>query len=528
MAGETQTSPEQNPSRPVERAAVAVDQTKAPTPAAGAEGHDVQTFNETVDKKAAAYEQKIEALQNRFRSSGSVGEAGAEQLTAKQINRLREAAQDAKNRYAQQIAELMDSAPAARAELAKQVLAETDKQLENIYVPYEQIIAHVRGLGQLNDADLVKLEAMMEAMTKLRANPELEKLCLKVLRHEQLDKKEMQLLVDQAQPLSLSGSVDQKNLGHIFESSQVGVVIGLLSPAQKMEFMETCLQSKPVNQSVEILNSLLESGQINNLQLQALIGSGKLPAEAAALLQAQLTNGDLAKKQEDYQKQLAAVVQTQQGRTAENPVLKIAGTPGLMMLTALWGLATALVNAKAGSFGPYFWMGTAAATAGTLGVVKVVSPDTYNDIKTTAVSAFDGPKQKAEKQTIAQNELETTLKNEIGRNPFLLDFLLTPDEFPGGVKKTGLDLVQSLAYEQKSQGKDVAMDYNLLVAKAGPHQLELLQKAYASGGSKDINFKQSLQGVMIVLTELKIDEAPKLQAYSDKFHQEQGLTSAKA
>jgi hypothetical protein len=484
-------------------------------------------FDKKVQSKTYEYEQKVLDLKKRFRSTGSIGEKNAELLTARQINRLRAAAARRKE-------EFNNLATAAKAERASALLSETEQDLVNIYFPYEKIIDHVRGMDKLDDAELVKLEALMEAMVELKTNPALEKLFLKAMNHEKLDKKELEFLVEQINPVSLNFDINKKELGKVFESSQIGAVIGVMAPGQKMELLELILQNKPVDQAMGILEVLLTANQITNLQLQDLLAKGKIPEPQASILKKQMEGGQLSKKQEEYQHRLDQLTQVNQGRTAENPLAKTVGPAGAILATGLFGLATALVNLKANwdskdPFSaltrPYVIAGFAAFGASAAYTASLVDPEKYGKYKDKVVGFFDGPKQKKQKEEGAIAQLNARLEHDLAKNPHIMEFLGKNEEFPDGQNKTGLDVIKEIVTEKQNKKQDIVLSYSEILEKSGPHQKESLTKAYSQmGGNKDLNFKESLFKIMGTLTELDLNDSKKLNNYLTDLKKKQGVS----
>jgi|GEM_PF-5414103 len=484
-------------------------------------------FDKKVQSKVYEYEQKVLDLKKRFRSNGSIGEANAELLTARQINRLRLAAARRKEEFQALTA-------AAKTERYAALLAETEQDLEKIHFPFEKIIDHVRGMDKLDDAELVKLEALMEAMAEMKTNPALEKLFIKALNHEKLDKKDLQFLVEQITPVSLNFDISKKDLGKVFESSQIGAVIGVMAPGQKMEFVELILQNKPVDEAMGILEVLVTAGQITNLQLNDLLAKGKIPEPQASTLKTQMEGGQLAKKQEEYQQKLNQLTQVNQGRTAENPLAKTVGPAGAMMVAGLFGLATALVNLKANwdskdpsaaLTNPYVVAGFGASFACAAGIASIVDAKKYGESKDKVVAFFDGPKQKKEKQEVARSELNTKLENDLAKNPHIIKFLAESEEFPDGQNKTGLDVIKEFVTEKQNKKEDIVLSYKEIRAKSGRHQQESLDKAYSQmGGNKDLNFKDSLFTIMGTLTELNLNDSKKLNNYLAELKKKQGVS----
>lgn len=476
-------------------------------------------FNKKVDEKTKEYEEKVEKLKKRFQSQGSIGEKKAELMTAQQINRLRIAAARKKDQFKALAAE-------EKAQRMSLMLGETEQALVDIYFPYEKIIDYVRGLDKLDETELVRLEAIMEAMVKLKANPVLEKIFMKSLNKEKLDKQDLQTLVDQMSPVNLGQNLEKIDQNQIFESSQIGAIVGVMPSGQRMELVDLILTNKPAQEAMSILDIFLTAGIINNLQLQDLLAKGKIPEPYASQWKQQLEAGQLLKKQQEYGQKIDKLTQVNKGRTAENPLSKTVGGPGLMALTALWGVAVALVNLKVNwnwnkpgeglanaLTNPYFLMGTAAATAGTLSTVSIVAPEKYGHYREKFKDFWAGPEDQKKREMGRREELQTMLDLELKKNPFLMEYLGLVEEFPGGKKKTGLDVIKEIVAEKRAKKQPIDFSYQEILAQSGPKQKELLIKAYGALGSKDINFKDSLRAIMATVTALGIDNSEQFQKH---------------
>lgn len=484
-----------------------------------------QEFTKKVDEKTKEYEEKVEKLKKRFQSQGSIGEAKANVMTAHQINRLRMAAARKKDQFKALAAE-------EKAQRMNLILGETEQTLVNIYFPYEKIIEYVRGLDKLDDAELVRLEAIMEAMVKLKGNPVLEKIFMKALNREKLDKKDLETIVGQMSPVNLGQDLEKMDQHQIFESSQIGAIVGVMAPAQRMELVEMILVNKPAKEALSILEIFVTAGIVSNLQLQDLLNKGKIPEPYASDLKKQMEAGELLKKQQEYSKKIDKLTNVNKGRTAENALSKTVGAPGIMAITALWGLAVALVNLKLNwkdgaanaLTNPYFLMGTAAATTGTLHTIATIAPEKYGHYKEKFKDFWAGPEDQKKREIGRREELQSMLEIELKKNPFLMQFLGTAEDFPGGTKKTGLEVIKEIVAEKRRKKLPIDFSYQEILASSGPKQKELLTKAYGALGSKEINFKDSLRAIMATVTALEMDNPVKFQKYLDEIKKKDGVS----
>jgi len=525
----TPQSGEQQPqsTEPSREAAPAQPATPAQSGASGAE--KPQEFEKAVDEKTQAYEKKVEELEKKYKTRWSIGETKEMLITARQKNALRLAAAEKKEQFGKLAAE-------EKSKRMALMLGETEQALSDVYLPYEKIIDHVRGLDKLDEKELVQLEALLKALNKMKTNPEMEKLFLKVLNKEQLDPKEMQFLVTQIKPVDLNQAIEKGQTEEIFEASAVGAVISCLQENQKPQLVEMIIAQKPQQEWEKILDVFITTGQLSNLQLQNMLSLHKIPEPAAGRYKAELEKGELTKKQQEYQKKIDTLQTVNQGRTPENALSKTVGGPAAFGLMSVWGAAIALVNFKLSMdwsnpgqgianvlSNEYFLMGTAMAAGGAAGTLSIVAPDAYAKIKDQVGDFFSGPAEKKNKEAIQKTQVMAVIENQLKRNPFLMNFLAETEEFPGGTKKSGMDLLKELAGEQRAQNKTVSMDFQDILAKCGPHQKELLTRAYGLEGDVDVNLKDSLHTTMGALTYLKMDNAAALNKIITDLNNKQGI-----
>lgn len=474
-------------------------------------------------------EKIVKKASERIHSEGVQGSEVKRMMEVRQINRLRTV-------HSEKQSEFQSIAAAQKAERLSSMLGQTEQALLDITSPYEKLIDHVKHLNVVNDADLVKLEALMSALNKLKTNPVLEKLFFKVFNKEKLNPKEMQTLVDQINPVTLDAKLDKVDTNAVFESSQAGSIIGMMAEDQRPQLVEMMFKSKSGEQAMPFLDSLITANLITNLQLNELIAKHKIPEPYSSQLKEQMEHGEINKKQQDYDRLLRQMEQVNKGQGAENPALKVAGTPAVLAGVGLLGMATALINLKMswswsdipGSIAktmtnPYFLLGTTAVAGTALYTASYVAPETYGKYKDKFLDFWAGPDKLKAKDLGRREELQSMLEMEFKKNPYLMEFMVTADDFPGKGKKNGSEIIQEIINEKLANKQPIDFDYKEIFAKSGPKQKEFLAKSYAMYGSKDINFKESMRAVMATMTALDQNSPSKVIALVKDIKKKQGI-----
>ncbi len=514
--------PEQQPSGPEQKPPVSPLKPETPK-------DDLSVkFAESVDEKTKAYEKKSEEQAKKYKARWSIAETKQMLISDRHINELRRAAAAKKKEFA-------DLQPGLKAERFNVLLQQTEQELSDIYLPYEKIIDHVRGLDKLDEAELVKLEALLKALNKMKTSPELEKLFLKAMSKEKLDPKEMQMLVARINPVDLNQSLEKGKADEIFEASQIGAIISVMRADQKIELLDAIVESKPPQEVNSILKVLLVTGQISNVQLLYLLDKGKVPEPYAGELRKEMEGGKILEQQAEYNRKLDQLTDVNKGRTPGNPLSKAAGAPAAFGLAALWGAAVALVNFKINmdwskplqslatiGTSPHFLLGLGAMGVGVAGTAPIVAPETFDKYKDKAVDFFSGPEAKKAKADAREANLKGFLDAQLQRNPYLTRFLTEQEEI-AGKKKTGLEIIHDIVADKKAQNKEVRFEIEDLKARAGSKQRQWLDRAYGAEGGKQINLQDSLRMLMGTLYQLKMDDPVSLEKAVRELNIKQGI-----
>lgn len=490
-----------------------------------------QDFNQKVEEKTKQYEKKVEEMEKRYEQHGSIGKEKVEFISAVQINRLRHRAEQKK-------AEFQQLAADEKAKRFAVLLGETEQELEKLYFPYDKVVNYVRGLNKLDANELVKLEAIMDAMTELKTNPAGEKVFLKALNKEKLLPEDYKILINLINPVDLQKAVDGQNAAQIFEGSQAGAIIGVMPEADRFTLVELLLKEKPLDTACQIIESLLTAGHLSVLQIKQLCDQNKIPDPQKTFFLSQIDQGKVQEKQKEYFDKVDRLANINRGRTMENPLSKSFGAPALYGLSSLWGAMVALVNFKLhfdwdhplessakAITDKYFLLGASALGVGVGGTASIVAPEKFGKAKEEFLDFWKGPQELKAKAEGNRAEIEQYLEIPLKQNPYLASFFMTVEEFPGGQKKSGLTLVKELIEEQKAQKKDVSFQFEEIMKKAGPKQQTFLQKAFAAEGSKDINLSEKMHVVMTCLTSLSFDTDEKFAQVNQQINRKQGINS---
>lgn len=493
-------------------------------------------FYKQVDAKLKPYEKKVADLRKKFGSENSIGAGKADVLSAMQVNRLRSKAGQKKREFL---------AVESNAKLGRMsiMLSETDQELAKIDFPYEKIIDYARGLDKIDDAELVKLEALMEAMTKLKTNPKLETLFYKALNKEKFLPKDFELLSSLINPLDIDKEIDNGKGDKIFEASQVGAVISVLNPADRLELTNVILKTHPPQEYAKILDIFTTAGILSTAQLKVLCESGKVAEPYKSDLLAQIDQGVQTKKQQDYQQKLDRMTTVNTGRTADPALSKTVGSPMLFALSSLWGACTMLVNFKAhfkwdkplestaqAITDPRFLVGTAALGVGAGGMLSTIAPEKYGKYKEKAVDFMSGPEYRQAKSASAEQELREYLEIPFKSNPYLAQFFTTVEEFPNGQKKNGFQILKEMIAEMQSKipPQEIKFKLNEVMAKAGPKQQKFLTKALGVEAGNEFNLTDKLKATMACCSSLKIDSPQEFAKVMEDINKKQGLNNATA
>lgn len=492
-----------------------------------------KNFQEELAKKREQHEEKIVEQKKKFRQTGSIGKANMELMSARQINRVRAIASDKEAEFAKLVA-------TQKSERQQMILGQAESEMMTISENYSKIIDYVRGLDRLDEQEMARLEAIMEAMSKMKADPELEKVFQKALNKSTLEEKDLAYVVEKISPVSLDNNLStaQGKTQQMFEAGQVGAVISVIKDGpQFMELMKMIIQKKNPEDTRKIIEILLTVGVLSNLQLQHLIDSGTVNEPTASALKQSLEKGELTQKQKDYQHMTEELGKQNKGRTAENPMSKTFSGAGAMALAGLWGVATMLVNIKAGwdsskGFGqnvadvvsnPYVLMGGAAAVGGAVLTAPIVAPEKFERYKDKFLDFWKGPEEKREAMNIREQQLRSMLEDQLIRNPYLLAYLEEKEEFAGGRHLTGVEVIKDLVAGQRTAKKPVSFTFKELSAHSGTKQKDLLTKAMSQEGGKDVNFEDTIRAVMAALTHLKMDNPASVSQLAKDIKAKQGI-----
>ncbi len=480
-------------------------------------------------KKKDKYQEKVRKAFNVIESKGSIGEAEAQNLAAVQTQRIEQVAQNKLAEYNK----LLWNQRQARRDI---LIGNAQKEFEQIYHPVELIIEHVRGVSYINDKELIHLKAFLEAESKMEVNPNSEKLFLRILSNKKINTTDFDYIFAHCQ--TLSSQDIEKQPQKVFESSQVGALIGAMSDAQKMAFSRYLIKSKYASKPNKT-KGLIESFYIHDILSTAQIENlySDMPVNLSTYFKAMISNPKFFKQKHEYEQFLERKNIVSQGRGAENPLNKLFGMPGLYLLATLWGSATALVNLGAnfnykdipGSLEHFFsgWGGVGLLTAlgGGLGVANILSPK--NKIGSTLhrwlhPSSFDIAKGDERKEKLDQ--LKQSIYKQFGQNPELPHWLQKKTSRKKTIFET---LLLSYNKQLKNDPKSERINLKPTVIKIKNSlspELQTSTNKTLSYGNKQGSFFLILKGIFDKFRILKVGNDTAFETFYTEYKKSQGLT----
>jgi hypothetical protein len=527
---EPQNSQPELPDNRPEQQPAAARQAPAQTAVPAGKEEDAQSrdFNKAVQEKTKKYEEKVEELEKQYKSRWSIAETKQMRITDQQINELRRAAEAKKEAFSRLTKDM-------KAQRFGLMLQETEQDLSGLYLPYQEIVHYVRGLDKLDESELVKLEAFLKALNKMKTNPDLKKLFLKGMNREKFDQKELNYLVGMINPVNLRECLDQQKTDAVFEASQVGAVISVMEPGQKLELVKLLIEHKAPQDYKQILDIFLITGQLSNMQLLHLLDGGRIPEPYAREYRERLEQGKIRQEQEEYLKKYDDLSKVNMGRTPQNALSKSFGKPGLFGAASLWGAVVSLVNFQidfdpkdiSGSMGKilgneYFLAGLAAMGVGVAGTLSVVAPNVYAKYKDKIGNFFSGPEEKKAKNTAMETDLKAFLDLNLQRNPYFTSFLIEKEDQKGQTR-SGLDIIKEITTERRNAQKEVRFEFEDIKARCGTRQARLLEKAYGLEGRKPVNLNQTVRNVMGSLYEFGKDNTAAVEKVVTDLRVSQGV-----
>ncbi|MCC6643552.1 hypothetical protein IT411_02280, partial [Candidatus Peregrinibacteria bacterium] len=92
-------------------------------------------------------------------------------------------------------------------------------------------------------------------------------------------------------------------------------------------------------------------------------------------------------------------------------------------------------------------------------------------------------------------------------------------------EKSGLEIINEIIADYQKKQKTPEFKFTEIMAKSTPKQREILQKAFGLEGSTDVNFSDTLKGVMGLLTSLDLNQKDKFLTYQKELRTKQGLNA---
>ena len=493
-----------------------------------------KSFEKQVDEKLKAHRKEVEELHDKFKKLHSTGAAKAEVIKANQLNRLSTEADKRKS-------EFLSIEATAKSSRMSMMLSETEQELNKMNLRYKQLLQLAGKLANIDEMDLVKLEALLDSMSTLKKDPQLEALFLKALNQEKFEEKDFALLSSKIFPVDIENEIVIGKGNKIFEASQIGAVISVMNPADRLELCKVYLRSHTAEDGYKLLDLLNATGMLTPLQLTYLCAQSQLQDPYKTQLLAQLDSGKPTAAQEKYQRTLATLAMVNGGRTADPALSKTVGTPLLFTLSSMFGALTMFINFKAkfkmdhplksaaeAVTDPSFALGAMALGVGVGGLASIVDPQRFGDVKEKTVKFMAGPEKQGELEAARQAQIRELLESPFKSNPYLAQFMTKEEEGKDGRKRTGFQILQEIISDQTLNKQTVKLTLADIKAKSSPHQVEVLNKALPLEKGKEDNLEKTLQGIMAGCFELKIDTNERFAQAMAEMHKKQGTSNPTA
>ncbi len=485
-----------------------------------------KSFEKQVDEKLKAHRKEVEELHDKFKKLHSTGAAKAEVIKANQLNRLSTEADKRKS-------EFLSIEATAKSSRMSMMLSETEQELNKMNLRYKQLLQLAGKLANIDEMDLVKLEALLDSMSTLKKDPQLEALFLKALNQEKFEEKDFALLSSKIFPVDIENEIVIGKGNKIFEASQIGAVISVMIPADRLELCKVYLRSHTAEDGYKLLDLLNTTGMLTPLQLTYLCAQSQLQDPYKTQLLAQLDSGKPTAAQEKYQRTLATLAMVNGGRTADPALSKTVGTPLLFTLSSMFGALTMLINFKAkfkmdhplksaaeAVTDPSFALGAVALGVGVGGLADIISPKL--DLKGKVKDFMAGPDQKQATAAANEAQIRELLESPFKSNPYLAQFMTTEEEGKDGQKRNGFQILQEIIRDKTLNKQTVKLTLEDIRAKSGPRQKAFLEKAIPLEYGEERRLEDKLQGIMAGCFELKIDTNERFAKVIDEMHKTQG------
>jgi len=508
------------------------------------------SFEHNLDRRLRFYAQKVEEVLKKDNQLGQVGEDQMNAMVTRQVEGLRQI-------YLAKLNEFKGLMDSQRQERAKAIFENVEADAGTYFKQLNGIVADVVGDKPLEAEQADHLKAILTGVATLRKAPETIKIFDKLSNHQNLEDEDFKHLVKLMNP----GEIKQKSLeiedaAKSFEASQVGTILVLMKPEDRVKTLEYVAKLKP-EEAVNIIEALTAASVVSVTQVQDLLNKNLLPTKQRAELEEKIQSGDLAKMHQLTEENFKRRSRRFNDNYARNVMNVIVGKPLLYGIGAVWGSAIAAANvaadfdyegvkqkrvgwgdiAKNMATNPYL-IGSSLATAYAAHKLAPHLGGMFPEVDATGKKIVQGakdifgpskltPKEQQEHDRHATKLLWNNLRNNVALQNFLLE---------GKKGETGYDLLMKIRSEKlkarQTQGElpDEEKTSILLIHEdisisklLSPHQKELFHQAL-NANINPIFFNSEINSTLVASNQLNIHDGEEFKtAYEIIKKQEGGI-----
>lgn len=391
----------------------------------------------------------------------------------------------------------------------------------------------------MTTAEVAAIEKAVTAIELFdKDHPELHALFVKIGEGGNLTPEEY------AQVINLMNPADLGKIGvsgpEAFETTASGLLIGVMSPAQRFELVKRYMESDKKENTAQLIDAFLKTGVLSLMQGEELF---KLAVSAGALSSEEFES-EYKKKLESayYADELKKFREAVGGETARdiggrfsrNVVERFVGKPLLHTLLMLWGGTTMLVNALAsrekGNFAQslkniadnkFFWLGAGAAGVGYEGATGTMRDGRgrggaldFFGLGEGNISAWLDKMLSDEdrEDVVKRNALKLLAENYLGAPPAFRDYL----------ENGGHATIMKFKDEKDARGNPVMSLEKMLEKEEGAVQKGRLEELKSMNGEPGKRIDKMLLAVAVSASALGIDESKEtLESWLKKIRETQ-------
>ncbi len=396
-------------------------------------------FNDLLNERRRKYEKQI--AERTYKGYGSIGKTTLEQIRIKFNNSVR-----AKQReFLKKRKEILAQGQTFHQQMMNEMVEQADNEFASQYAMTAAILDHYRGGDQIDENELVHIENMVDAVSKMKANPAKLKLFEKISGEQELEyPDDYDEIISQINPIDLKLDLQARQ---VFEQSQSGALIGMMQPDERIKLIKRFYETKPPDDATLVLESLFVHSIISKAQLDSLLRNGTVPAEQAATINRNAPH--LNKKRDQYKQVLQVLGIVNEGRNQQKSTLLagalfagLAGYGGTLAATniaANFDFKRPLASLREG-LNAYTALGAGAAAVGVAGVMREIAPERTRRVVDSVIKFFAGPEKLKELSDQNKDDLMKNMLQPMKENPAFTDFL----QSTSADGKTGFDKVKEL------------------------------------------------------------------------------------